>query len=268
MTYLGFLGLFVGLPLLALGWATWYDARRGAGLPNSWESPAPWAVLLVHVVVAVIYTTPWDNYLVANRVWYYDPVRVSGLTLGWVPIEEYAFFVVQTLLTGLWTLWLARHLAPAAPPVRRSAHLRATATGVAGAAWFASLLLVAARWPPGTYLALILAWMLPPVVLQLAVGADVLWHHRWWVVLSLVVPMLYLSLADSVAIAGGVWTINPARSTGVLLGHVLPIEEFIFFAITNVLIVFGMALMLTAGHQLYARFVTRFGSRHKDEVRI
>ena len=56
------------------------------------------------VLIAVAYTTPWDNYLVATNVWWYDESLVTGLKLGWVPIEEYTFFVLQTLMTGLWTL--------------------------------------------------------------------------------------------------------------------------------------------------------------------
>ena len=62
----------------------------------------------MHVLLAVVYTTPWDNYLVATGVWYYDPQLVSGIVLGWVPIEEYTFFVLQTILTSLVLLFVAR----------------------------------------------------------------------------------------------------------------------------------------------------------------
>jgi hypothetical protein len=40
------------------------------------------------------------------------------------------------------------------------------------------------------------------------------------------------------------WTLDPAQTTGILLGGVLPIEEVVFFLLTNMLIVFGMVLML------------------------
>jgi lycopene beta-cyclase len=253
MTYFGFLACFLGVPLLILTWATWRDARRRVTLPETWAAPAPWAVLLAHIALAVIYTTPWDNYLVANRVWYYDPARVTGVTLGWVPIEEYTFFVVQTLLTGMWLLWLGRHLSPASGPVRYSPQLRRVTVGCGMAIWLAALVLLVSGRPPGTYMALILAWMLPPILLQLGVGADILWHHRRWAALSLAAPTLYLAVADSVAIAARVWTINPAKSTGIMLGGVLPAEEFVFFVITNVLIVFGMTLALTTGRELYHR---------------
>ncbi len=110
-------------------------------------------------------------------------------------------------------------------------------------------LLIAGR-APGTYLALTLAWLLPPVALQLAAGANTLWRCRRHVALALLPPVLYLSAADALAIGAGVWTVNPAQSTGLLLVGVLPVEEFIFFTITNVLIVFGMTLMLIRGREL------------------
>lgn len=268
MTYFGFLALFLVLPLLAMSWLTWRDRRHGVALPAAWHAPAAWAVLVVHVLLAVVYTTPWDNYLVATRVWYYDPARVVGLTLGWVPIEEYTFFVLQTLLTGLWLLWLARRLPAAGEPDRRSPRLRLIVTLVTGSIWAVALAMLVTRWAPGTYLALTLVWMLPPVMLQLAVGADALWQHRRWVLLSLLLPILYLSAADALAISSGVWTINPARTTGVLLGGVLPIEEIIFFSITNILIVYGMSLMLATGHELRSRLPLLRSGRRCEQERV
>jgi putative membrane protein len=108
MTYFGFLIRFIGIPLLILAALTAWDWRRGRRLPPALSHVRPVWVLLAHVAAAVIWTTPWDNYLVATGVWYYNPQLVTGITLGWVPIEEYTFFVVQTLLTGAWLLWLAR----------------------------------------------------------------------------------------------------------------------------------------------------------------
>ena len=105
MTYLSFLALFLVVPLGLLAAGLLFMARQGRPL----SSAAPIA-LLVHIALAVAYTTPWDNYLVATRVWAYDPARVLGVTFGWVPLEEYLFFVLQTLLSGLIALALARRL--------------------------------------------------------------------------------------------------------------------------------------------------------------
>ena len=111
MTYFGFLARFLLIPLGIMALLLWRDRGRDVGLPVHLRNFPGWAVILLHVAVAVIYTTPWDNYLVATGVWWYDPALVTGVTLGWVPIEEYTFFVLQTLLTGMWLLWLAPRLA-------------------------------------------------------------------------------------------------------------------------------------------------------------
>jgi lycopene cyclase domain-containing protein len=108
LTYFGVLGVFVVPILLALAAANLLLDARGA-------APRPWIVVAGLSLLALLYTTPWDNYLVASGVWSYDPRLVTGLVFGWVPVEEYAFFVLQTLLTGLWTALLLRLAGPPAP---------------------------------------------------------------------------------------------------------------------------------------------------------
>ena len=110
MTYFGVLLQFVVVPILILAALLYRDRQRGHELPVPLRFMSPWLALGALVIIAVVYTTPWDNYLVATRVWWYDPALVTGLTLGWVPIEEYAFFVLQTVLAGLWLLFLARRI--------------------------------------------------------------------------------------------------------------------------------------------------------------
>lgn len=69
-----------------------------------------------------------------------------------------------------------------------------------------------------------------------------LWRHRRAVITAIVLPTLYLSVADAIAIDGGTWTINPEQSLNIFLGGVLPIEEAVFFLLTNVLVVLGLTL--------------------------
>ena len=71
-----------------------------------------WIAIGIHILLALIYTTPWDNYLVATGVWYYNPQLVTGIVFGYVPIEEYTFFVLETLFAGLWWWFLARRQNP------------------------------------------------------------------------------------------------------------------------------------------------------------
>lgn len=250
MTYFGFLLRFLVPPILILALLVWRDHVQGRQLPQSLTGFPARIVLGAHVIVAVAYTTPWDNYLVANRIWWYDPALVTGLTLGWVPIEEYTFFVLQTLLTGLWLLFLARRLPD--EPAQARPRLRIATTIALGLVWIAATAAFILGWRRGAYLALELAWALPPIMLQLAVGADLLWQYRRLALAALTPVVVYLSTIDALAIGFGTWTINPEMTVNLRLGH-LPLEEFIFFLLTNTLIAFGMILSLTRESQARLR---------------
>jgi lycopene cyclase domain-containing protein len=249
MTYFGVLLRFIAPPLVVLAALALWDGLRGRRVSAGFDTWPPWAVLWGHVAIALIYTTPWDNYLVATRVWWYEPALVTGLRLGWVPIEEYTFFVVQTLMAGLWLLaWMRRLPAPRAHFVPRK-RLRWAATAGAALLWAVWLVLLLAGWTrpdfqSARYMALILVWFVPPVMGQLAFGADILWHHRRLVLTALLPPFLYLCLVDGLAIASGTWTINPLTTVGLDLFYILPLEEITFFWMTSVVIAFGMVLML------------------------
>jgi lycopene beta-cyclase len=261
MTYFGFLGLFLGIPIALLSVLTIYDYGRQKWLPSALLAWRPWTVLIAICVVAFVYTTPWDNYLVATSVWWYDINLVSGIIFGYVPIEEYTFFVVQPIMSGLLLLTLMRYI-PTKPMRADQPKLRLWFTLAVGAVWLASVVLLVLtfideQFKPGTYLALELSWALIPVMIQTAFGADILWRHRLPVALTIVVSTLYLSAADAIAISSGTWTIDPAQSLNVYLGGVLPIEEFVFFLLTNVLCVFGITLVLAEESQPRAYFLER-----------
>ena len=249
MKYFGFLARFVVIPLAALTLLHFRDRQRGKRLPAALNAIPAEAALLGHVAVAVTYTTPWDNYLVATRVWWYDPKRVTGLVLGYVPIEEYTFFVLQTLLAGKWMLYLAKHLpmnnAPPAHPLR----VRIATTALLAALWGASVYNLLRGPKSRTYLSLTLSWALIPIMFQAAFGGDILWQHRRLVALGIVPTTLYLGAADAIAIEGGNWTISPEKTVNVKLGGKLPLEEGLFFLITNVLVTFGMTLVLSPQSQ-------------------
>lgn len=230
MTYLQFLLIFVVPQLLFL-------VARGfsAQLPK-WF----WYGLIGHAIMAVLYTTPWDNYLVKSGVWSYGQDRVLGV-IGYVPIEEYLFFILQTFFTGLlmseikpWLLVPQQQLA--APSKIWAWAVRAFLAGafVIGIA----ALLQGQKW---FYLGLILTWALPIILLHWFYDAQtLLLQWRWWLA-AIAIPTLYLAVADSIAIHSGIWSIATEFSTGVFLG-VLPLEEAIFFLLTNVMVVQGMML--------------------------
>jgi lycopene cyclase domain-containing protein len=183
---------------------------------------------------------------------------VNGLTIGYVPIEEYTFFVLQPILAGLWLIFLLRRL-PVPPSSEPRSSIRWIMLTGAAILWVPSLAILFSGWAPGTYLALILVWALPPIALQFAFGADILWQHRRLVTLAIIPVTLFLSLADVLAIGfWGIWTIDPQQSLHILLGGILPIEEFIFFLMTNTLLVFGVTLILAQeSHTRFDRIRSR-----------
>ena len=242
MTYFGVLAIFILPPTLIIAALVsrdlWHSPVRRKGSVN-WE---PYLIVLVHVVIALIYTTPWDNYLVATQVWWYDPDLVTGVTVGWVPIEEYTFFVIQTLLTGFWVLALMRYTFKSSTPVKPKAAVRGVTASLVVTLWLVSTLGLLVGPASVTYLTLILSWALLPVLLQVAFGADILLANWRLIVVAVLSPTLYLWLVDAIAIQSGTWTINPAQTTGLKLGP-LPLEEMVFFLMTNLIIAFGVTLM-------------------------
>jgi lycopene cyclase domain-containing protein len=252
MTYFGFLLRFLLIPILVFLGIAYWDHKQKKQIDGFRNGRAVWVGIAVHVLLAVIYTTPWDNYLVATNVWFYNPKLVTGLVIGYVPIEEYTFFIVETILAGLWWWFLARRipLTPNPSPQHRKGgifsnkNLVYLSTCLLASLWllFTTLLFFgAAKW---TYLSVIFFWALPPIVLQLLFGADILWHYRKLIFWSIVVPGTYLSLMDIVALKETTWSISTSQTTGILFFGILPLEEVVFFFITNMMITFGMTLLL------------------------
>jgi putative membrane protein len=269
MTYFDFLIIFLLIPIAILLAVTLRDHARGRQIPVAMHAWPPAAAILLHSVIALLYTTIWDNYLVATRVWWYDPALVNGLTIAYVPIEEYTFFILQPVLAGLWLLFLLRRLD--LPPEKMwgsaATRLRFWTVATTAVIWLGSVMLLASGWQPGVYMGLELAWALPPIALQLAFGADIIWRYRRLVALVIIPMTLYLSAADAIAINGGIWTINPAKSVHLLLGGILPIEEFLFFLLTNTLLTFGVTLVLARdSHERIKELKTKFTKqKRKDE---
>lgn len=259
MTYATVLALFLTLPLGWLLirvprdlWRCWL-MRRCA----SYDRRA-YGVVLLHVVLALVYTTPWDNYLLAQGVWFYDAQRVSNVVLGYVPLEEYSFFVLQTLLTGLWTVMVRRRLEAAEELNRGSSSLRLWSSLGVLFLWACAVALWAGGWKPGTYLTLILGWGLIPVLIQVAFGADILWAQRRLLAVAICLPTVYLWLMDWFAISHGVWQLDPMQTTGLALAG-LPLEEMLFFLVTNWIIACGVVLMLSEASYRRAQVLRRYG---------
>lgn len=260
MTYFGFLLRFLVIPILVFLGITIWDNRQNKQAKGFRNGRAIWMAIGVYILLAVIYTTPWDNYLVATGVWYYNPNLVTRLVIGYVPIEEYTFFVLETVLAGLWWWFLTRRLSlsfdyalrPLLPyghdvsarEFKANRKLVYLSTCVLAILWVTFTYLFffgAAKW---TYLSIILFWALLAILPQLLFGADILWHYRKLVFWAIAVPSTYLSLVDILALKDTTWSISQAQTTGILFFGILPLEEVVFFFITNTMLTFGMTLLL------------------------
>jgi lycopene cyclase domain-containing protein len=244
MTYFGFLLRFLVIPILIFLVITYWDNKKNRLLSGFKNGRAVWLAIGIHILLAVTYTTPWDNYLVATGVWYYNPELVTGIVIGYVPIEEYKFFVVETILACLWWWFLARRISPPREEFVPSRKLVYVSTCVLIFLWLISTYLLFFGAESWTYLSIILFWALPPMFIQLLFGADILWHYRKLVYAANLLPGAYLSLMDIVALRETTWSISPSQTTGILFFGILPIEEVLFFFITNTLLTFGMTLLL------------------------
>jgi lycopene beta-cyclase len=237
MSYASFLLVFI-LPII--GVLAYLQSKNGTSLMPRWRLG-----IVLMAALALLYTTPWDNYLIYRGVWSYSPDRVwESWRLGYVPLEEYLFFVLQPVMTGLFLLYFTRQhqslVAPWFQPQPRSRTPRVVGGLIA-------LLLTGigvwavqknGQW---TYFGLILAWAGPVLALQWVYGGDYLWRARRIFFSTLVTATVYLWVVDRIAIEWKIWSISPQYSTGWhLLG--LPWEEAIFFLVTNLLVIQGLLL--------------------------
>lgn len=97
-----------------------------------------------------------------------------------------------------------------------------------------------------TYLLFEVGWGLPVLALQWFVGWRCLWEHRRILVLAVGSATIYLSAADSIAIQQHIWTLHPSRISGIRLLNV-PIEETLFFLLTNSMVSQSVVLVLRSG---------------------
>lgn len=237
MSYLTFHLLFTVPPIVLMA------TTLPGSLNDLGGSRARLALPLI-ALVAFTYTTAWDNYLVAREVWWYGPGRVIG-TIGFVPIEEYLFFALQPVLTGLFLFqYLGR--------TQRSLTPGRSWTAWGGFLVFTMLTAIGITFllgvgPRGLYMGLVLTWACPILAGMWLYDGETLWAHRHTLLYTVGIPTAYLWVADGIAIASGVWTISSIYTLGLSLLS-LPIEEATFFLVTNLLVVKGILLLLYGSH--------------------
>ena len=120
----------------------------------------------------MVSTTPWDSYLIHNRIWTYPNNAIVGPTLFRIPAEEIFFFVIQTYNTSLLYLIISK---PTFHPVYiRGKKLLGEGSRLRLWRWLGTLAIVTAivsgasmirEGAEGLYMGLILVWAGPFVLL-------------------------------------------------------------------------------------------------------
>ena len=237
LTYLRFHLIFNLPPLVILG------AVSGAEPWTRGELTAFGLVLLA----VLIFTTPWDNLAAKWGIWGFSREKFT-LQLGYLPIEEYAFFLLQSANVMLairalfrifpdWQLGLETGLS--------SLTLIFLAASVLP--WLiCAAMLVWIRRKSGARAnyAIHLAWFLPVVYVQWIIAPPLFIDHLGLLVLVTAVFGIYYTLADVIAVRAGVWFFDEKQITGVKLGGVLPWEEIAFFFLTSLLVAQSYLLLL------------------------
>ncbi|XP_031621320.1 bifunctional lycopene cyclase/phytoene synthase-like [Contarinia nasturtii] len=197
--------------------------------------------MMVLCVMAVLYTTPWDNYIIYNKAWWYRKDAVIG-TIGYVPIEEYLFFVIQTIHTTLWTSLCSRwtlHSLHLKNYNRPKFHL--IRYGVIAI----SLVFIVAGYRhaiPATkpfYLGCMTCWVFVVVTLLWYMSGPYIVKRYKATLISILVPSIYLCYVDLIALRARVWHINEATSLEIFPIEDLPLEEILFFFFSNMIVALG-----------------------------
>ena len=235
LTYTGFHCIFT-LPALAL--VTWL-ARRSAPSPAYFQLACKSSALLC--VVASIWTTPWDNYLVYKGIWDYPNAGFVLGVIGYVPFEEYAFFSIETCFVCM--VWVCQGEVQVIPHFRSRGSARMLGLATLCLLFCSSGCMITTH--AGYYLGLIISWSTPVLAVQWAFGADALMAQKEAWMRPLLISWTYLCMIDRWAIQNGCWNINVAYTLPRL--DYLPLEEAYFFLVTSTMCTWGLQLAMNVG---------------------
>ncbi len=237
LTYLQFHAIVLLPPIVLLGLAAWYRE-------HTWWDRQSITGLGVITVLAILYTVPWDGYLIRAGVWDY-PTTVVIDRVWSIPPGEYLFFILQPVLTALWLYQFIDTV-----DMSLGLSFRTRLAGVLGGivvSAFGGWLLISGS---GFYLGAILAWSGPILAIQWGFGWPYLVRTWRMGLLGVAVPTVYLWAADWLAITRWeLWTFDPAFLIGVTPAG-LPVEELLFFFMTNLFVIQGLILWMWLLDQL------------------
>jgi lycopene cyclase domain-containing protein len=207
------------------------------------ESAAFWWVLLA----VVVFTTPWDNIAVRRGIWGFAREKYS-FRIAYLPVEEYAFFIFQSVNVMLAVRALFRfhpHWLLRLPmPISHTTWLLAGFSLVAWVLIAAQLLELRRKTGPRANYALHLAWFLPVIYLQWVIAPRLFFAHLGLLALVTCAFGIYYTLADLVAVRSGTWFFDEKQITGPKLSGILPWEEIAFFFLTSLLVAQSYLLLV------------------------
>lgn len=240
MTYRGF-HYRVTLPLLALCYALWnyVSGAEGVALP-----------LLALNVIVVLFTFPWDNNAIRWGVWDFPDDRLL-LRLDRLPIEELAFFVLQTLQVSFLTLAFCAinprihdfqpQLTIGTLSLAGVMFLLWIVVGISTQSWRKRNRQVTYAWH-------LLYWFSPVIIVQWIIAGDLLSARYNEILAATFTIGTILSVSDVWAVRKGVWYFDHSQVTGHYVAKILPWEEVAFFYTTSLLV--SQSILLLAPQQL------------------
>ena len=237
MTYLRF-HLIFNLPVLVLLAALNVPVPVTAG-----EGMAVGLVLLA----VMVFTTPWDNLAAKRGIWGFPREKYS-LRIGYLPVEEYGFFVLQSVNVILAVRALFRFF-PDWQTGQETEIGKWTliCLGASAIPWMIVAIqfrLLRRKAGPCVNYALHLAWFLPVIYIQWILAPPLFLGHAGLLALVTAAFGVYYTLADLAAVRAGTWFFDETQITGVKLARVLPWEEIAFFFLTSLLVAQSYLLLL------------------------
>ncbi|EJT99292.1 hypothetical protein DACRYDRAFT_23883 [Dacryopinax primogenitus] len=193
--------------------------------------------LLFLLSVVILCTAPWDSYVIHRGIWAYPSNNVMA-TLFRIPVEEFAFFVIQTYMTtSLYSIITKPTFHPSLLPPRKRRGTLGSLLLLIPLLPCIPLSCTTSHW---TYTALIVLWSAPFLSgLWYVSGPHLLRLPRKDVLIPILLPAAYLWLVDGHAIRSGIWTISERTKLGWELAPGLELEEGLFFLLSNTLLVLG-----------------------------
>jgi lycopene cyclase domain-containing protein len=237
MTYLRF-HLIFNLPLLIV-----LAASTGPVPWTSGELQAFGCVLLA----VMVFTSPWDNLAAKWGIWGFPRGKYSA-RIGYLPVEEYAFFLLQSINVML-SIRALFHYFPDWQLGLETEISKATLICLAASVIPWIFIAVQLRWlrrkaGPCVNYAIHLAWFLPVVYVQWVLAPPLFWGHAGLLALLTAAFGIYYTLADLAAVRAGTWYFDEKQITGVKLAGLLPWEEIAFFFLTSLLVAQSYLLLL------------------------